>query len=142
MVVTVLYRMEGEPEVPDIDMPFTDVAEDIWYTDAIKWAVDNAIAFGFGDGTFRPDDSVTREQMAAFICRYAEFTKTELPEEVEYSGFTDNADISGYAVEYIEKLFKADIVRGKDNNRFDPKGLANRAEFSAVLHRYLTAINA
>jgi len=138
MVVTVLYRMDGSPDVSDLDMPFTDVAGGLWYYDAIKWAASNGIALGIGEGIFLPGNNVTREQLAAFICRYAEYTETELPAATEYADFADQADISDYAVGYVKALYTAKIVQGKENNRFDPKGFANRAEFAAVLHRYLT----
>jgi len=137
MVVTVLYRMLGSPDVSVLEMPFTDVGEDAWYYNAVKWAADNGIALGIGGGAFAPNVNVTREQMAAFLYRYAEFTETELPGDVEYEGFADQADISDFAVKYVEALFKADIIRGKENNRFDPKGTATRAEYAAVLHRFI-----
>lgn len=139
MVVTVLYRIHGEPDVSELEMPFSDVSN-IWYFDAIKWAASNEIALGFGDGTFRPNVNVTREQMAAFIYRYAEFTEAGLPEEIEYEGFTDQAEITDYALGYVEALFKADVIRGKENNKFDPKGNATRAEYAAMLHRYLEIV--
>jgi len=139
MVVTVLYRIGGEPDVSDVDMPFTDVAA-VWYYDAIKWAADEGIALGFDDGTFRPGDNVTREQMAAFISRYATCTETEIPASVEYSSFADQADISGWAIDAVKELFRADIIKGKEDNRFDPKGFASRAEFAAVLHRFIMAV--
>jgi hypothetical protein len=140
MVVTVLYRIHSEPDVSELDMPFNDVANN-WYFDAIKWAASNEIALGYGDGTFRPNVNVTREQMAAFIHRYAEFTEVDLPEEVEYEGFTDQAEITDYALGYVEALFRAYIIRGKENNKFDPKGNATRAEYAAMLHRYLEIVN-
>jgi len=140
MVVTVLYRIGGEPDVSDVDMPFTDVSA-VWYYDAIKWAADEGIALGFDDGTFRPGDSVTREQMAAFISRFAICNDIEIPASVVFSSFADQADISEWAIDAVKELFMADIVKGKDDNRFDPKGFANRAEFAAVLHRFLMAVS-
>ena len=137
MVVTVLYRMEGSPDVSELDNPFSDVADNLWYSDAIKWAADNAIARGFGEGIFRPNENVTREQMATFIFRYADYTNTELPVRNEYTDFADQSDISGYAVEHVKALVQANIVRGKENNRFDPGGSATRAEYAAMLHRFL-----
>ena len=140
MVVTVLYRMQSEPNVSGLQMPFADVAEGAWYYNAIKWAAATGIALGISDDTFQPNSNVTREQLAAFVLRYADFCKTELPEKVEYKGFADQGDIAGYAVDYVTALFKADIIRGKDNNRFDPKGNATRAEFAAMLHRYIETV--
>jgi len=137
MVVTVMYRIEKEPSVSALVMPFTDVGV-IWYYDAIKWAADKGIALGFDDGTFHPDENVTREQMAAFISRYANYTGAEIPVSIEYAGFADQATISDWAVDAVRALYRAEIIRGKEDNRFDPRGYANRAEFAAVLHRFLT----
>jgi len=137
MVVTVLYRMKGAPDVSGLAMPFSDVAEGVWYSDAIKWAEKNDIARGLGGGIFRPNDNVTREQMAAFIFRYAEYAETAIPEIIDYADFADQAEISEWAVEAVEALFMAEVIRGKENNRFDPKGFATRAEFAAMLNRFL-----
>jgi hypothetical protein len=136
MIVTVLYRMQGSPDAAALPMPFSDVAN-IWYYDAIKWAAINKIALGFENGTFHPNENVTREQMAAFLFRYSEYTETDLPDKEEFAGFADQASIASYALGYVEALVKADIIRGKENNRFDPKGNAIRAEYAAVLHRFL-----
>ena len=140
MVVTVLYRIEGEPNVSSLEMPFTDVP-DVWYYDAIKWAAHEKIALGFGDGIFSPDEYVTREQMAAFISRYAEYAETEIPASIEYANFADQEAISDWAVDAVKLLFRAEIIRGREDNRYDPKGDANRAEFAAVLHRFLTKVD-
>jgi len=138
MVVTVLYRMEGEPDVSGLSS-FTDVPEGVWYSDAISWAADKDIALGFGDGTFHPNENVTREQMAAFVFRYAKHLGVKIPATIEYADFADQADISEWAAEAVEALYMAAIIQGRDNNRFDPKGLANRAEYAAILHRFLEA---
>ena len=140
MVVTVLYRIEGEPAVSALEMPFDDVSA-VWYFNAIKWAARERIALGFGDGTFGPDEYVTREQMAAFIYRYAEYTETEIPVSIEYADFADQDAISDWAIDAVKALFRAEIIQGRENNRYDPKGSATRAEFAAVLHRFLTKVD-
>jgi hypothetical protein len=71
MIVTVLWRLEGEAEAESAG--FTDVAADMWYTEAIDWAAANGIVLGYGDGTFGPENNITREQVMAILNRYAAF---------------------------------------------------------------------
>jgi hypothetical protein len=130
--------MHGRPDASELEMPFTDITDaSLWYYDAIKWAADNGIALGFDDGTFGPNINVTREQMAALLYRYADYINAKLPEEVEYEAFADQTSISPYAVVPVEALYKANIIQGMENNRFEPMGNATRAQYAAVLHRYL-----
>jgi hypothetical protein len=137
MVVTVLYRMEDEPDVSGSENPFNDVAEGVYYTDAVKWASANDIILGYGDGRFGPGDNITREQLAAILYRYQKFADYIPPDIAEAREFADRNSISDYAKEPVEKLVMQGIINGKPDNKFDPKGNATRAEYAAMLHRYL-----
>ena len=110
-----------------------------WYSDAVKWAAANGLVAGYGDDRYGPDDHITREQLATILNNYAKFADITLPENREYQGFVDGADFAGYAMEAIERFFKADVIGGKPGNIFDPKGEATRAEFAAMLMRFLEA---
>jgi len=140
MVVTVLYRLEGSPEVKELSNPFNDVVENKWYSNAVKWAAANGIINGYGNGKFGPEDNITRQDLAVIISRYADMAKKSLSETKSYQNFKDDADIANYAKEAIEKLFHAKIINGKPDNIFDPKGEATRAEFAAMLQRFLESI--
>jgi len=142
MVVTVLYRMEGRPDVSELANPFGDVAEGLYYTDAVKWAADNKIILGYGDGKFGPSDNVTREQLAAILYRYQQYAENIAPETATAQEFADAGSISGYAKEFVDKLVMQGIINGRPNNLFDPQGNATRAEYAAILHRYLVAVAA
>ena len=137
MIVTILYRLEGEPSITGLINPFTDVPNGQWYTNAVIWAADNGIVKGHNDGTFRPNDNISREQIAAILDRYATFAEITLPVIRDYQGFNDDAKIDGYAKVSIERLYKSGIMNGKQNNLFDPKGYATRAEAAAMFHRLL-----
>ena len=136
MVVTVLWRMEGSPNVDDLEMPFSDVPN-TWYYDAVKWAVKNGIVTGYPDDTYCPDNIIYRQDLALIICRYAAFAESELTASREYAVFNDNSEISAYAKDAVETLYKSGIINGKPDNLFDPKGSATRADFAAMLHRFL-----
>jgi len=141
MVVTVLYRMEGEPDVSGLDNPFDDVAGGMYYTDAVTWAADKGIVLGYNDSEYGPNDNVTREQLAAILYRYQNFTKKIPPDANEGIVFADERSISEYALKPVGALVAQGIINGKENNMFDPKGNATRAEYAAMLHRYLLAID-
>jgi hypothetical protein len=140
MVVTVLYRMEGEPDVSELDNPFPDVAAGQYYTEAVTWAAAEEIVLGYPGGRYGPDEDVTREQLAAIIHRY-EGALGKTPENtVEARNFTDKDKISDYAQEGVNALVLQDIIRGRASGAFDPQGTATRAEFAAMLHRFLVAV--
>jgi len=140
MIVTVLYRMEGEPSVAGLDNPFTDVPGGMYYTDAVIWAAANEIVLGYGGNRFGPNDDVTREQLATMLYRYQEYKDEMAPDVNPERVFADAGRISGFATEPVAKLVKQGIINGKNNNMFDPKGNATRAEYAAMLHRYLLAV--
>ncbi len=129
MMVTVLYRAAGSPEVEGA-ASFTDVAADVWYSDAIAWAEQNEVVFGIGDGKFDPNGYVTREQIAAILWRAA--GKPEVTFELS---FKDAADISDYALEAIAWAASEGILVGDTNGNLNPTGNATRAQFASILER-------
>ena len=136
MIVTILWRLEGEPTVNG-GAAFSDVANGKWYSEAIKWAAANNIVNGYGNGLFGPDDIITREQLATILYRY---------EQYKGGGFTgawmirmdyvDLADVSDWAYEAMCWMNMNGIVNGKPGKVLDPKGSATRAEAATMLYRY------
>jgi hypothetical protein len=121
--------------------PFTDVAEGEWYADAVKWAAENGIVLGYGDGTYGPDNIITREQLAAIMYRYAVFTEIDVSiNEDLLPNYADASDISEYAVTPLQWACGSGLITGKPNGILDPLGEATRAEFAAILTRYLSSI--
>jgi len=145
MIVTILNRLEGEPNAFSLANPFNDVAEGQWYTSAIKWAVECGIVQGYNEVTFGPNDNVTREQLAAILMRYLNFKEINLPVTTQYILFADESDIANYAMDAIQTLNKLGIINGIGTNSagqtmIDPKGNAKRAQVAAMLHRLLELI--
>jgi hypothetical protein len=139
MIITLLYRMAGTPIVRG-ENPFTDVSENDYYYDAIIWGAVNGIIFGVGNGIYSPDDAITREQLAAIIYRYQQFSG-QIPSDVfEKIEFDDWDLIEEYAQAPVNALTMQGLILGKPGNLFDPKGLAIRAEMATVFHRYLSVI--
>ena len=137
MVVTVLHRYLGSPNANTAN-PFSDIANETWYTDAVRWAAENNIVSGFGDGRFGASDNITRQDMAVILARFADFAEMQLPQTRNPVTFNDNANIAPYATQAVETLFRAEVINGRPNNVFDPTGNASRAEFAAMLMNFLT----
>ena len=135
-LVTVLYRMAGQPEVTG-ENPFTDVPDGQWYTDAVLWAAENGITDGTSETTFSPNDARTREQMATFLYRFANFEVGE-PIEVtgDLSGYTDADLVADYAVDAMTWAVGEGVISGIGNNTLAPDNTASRAQMATVLTRY------
>ena len=130
-VVNVLYQLSGGVPV-NFAMPFSDVAEGLWYTEAVRWAASQKIVTGFEDGSFRPDANVTRQDLAVMLVRYQQAAGIELSQEGAAPAFRDNEQIAAYAAEAIYVLQKAGVVNGADG-KFNPTATASRGELCKML---------
>lgn len=135
MIVTVLYRMAGEPAVADPGT-FADVASGSYYEDAIAWAAENGIMEGYNASRFGADDSVTREQMATILYRYAEHTGRDTSAANMLINFEDADQISAYAVPAMEWANAEGLILGTTETRLNPTGDATRAQIAAILTRF------
>jgi len=137
MIVTILYRLEGEPEVTGA-ATFTDVKAGAYYEKAVIWAEKNGIVNGYGDGRFGPDDNITREQMAAILYRYSKFKGYDVSvgENTNILSYKDALSISEYAVPAMQWACGAGLIRGDDTGSLLPVKNATRAESAAILHRF------
>lgn len=138
MVVTVLYRFEGKPN-PNAESTFPDVDQDEFYADAVAWGEEVGVVAGFDDGLFRPNDPVTREQLAVFLLRYAELKGYDAEAEADLSDFSDEDEISAFAQAAVEWANANGLIRGLDDGRLAPRSNASRAEFAAILNRFFKA---
>lgn len=137
MLVSVLYRVAGEPDVSGRTTKFTDLNQN-WYQDAVVWAYDNGVTAGIDNTTFAPDNIVTREQLVTMLYRFA--TRTEKPKEwPELEGYTDAAQIAGWAQEAMRWAVANGILYGDTETTLVPLGSATRAQGAAILMRYCTA---
>ena len=132
MLVTILYRSAGEPSVDGLKNPFQDVADGQWYTKAVVWAAGKGIVNGTSETTFDPDASITREQIAAILHRYAGKPETK----GDLASFPDAETVSGYAKTAMAWTVEKGIIGGSDG-KLDPRSNATRAQVAAILMRYL-----
>ena len=136
MIAAILYRQVGSPMV-NTSVTFTDVAEGQWYTQAVRWANSAGVVTGYGDGTFGPDEPITREQLAVMLCRFAAFRGYDVSAGgMAVREFADSADISDWALEAMAWAVHTGLLGGREGNVLDPTGTATRAEAAAILMRF------
>lgn len=135
MLVTVLYRLEGEPTVTGRSS-FTDVRSGAYYEKAVIWAAANGIVTGTDSTSFSPDAKVTREQLAAILYRYAQYRKLDTDASAKLNSFTDADSVSAYASEALGWAVSEGLINGA-SGKLMPKGDATRAQVAAILHRFV-----
>ena len=138
MLVTILYRLEGEPAVTG-EAGFDDVAAGQWYTDAVIWAAANDIVNGIGDNQFGPENTLTREQLVTMLYRYAQNKGYDVTASADLSGYPDAGQIQSWAQEAMTWAVAEGIVEGMDGN-LNPAGNATRAQIATILMRFCEGV--
>lgn len=134
-IVAILYRLEGSPAVGTSH--FSDVAPGAYYAAAVSWASEGGIVNGYGDGTFRPNNLITREQLAAFLYRYASRKGRDLSGRADLGVFADAGQIASYAAEPLGWAVAAGLVNGVTADTLSPGGNASRAQAAVILSRFV-----
>lgn len=135
--VQVLANLSGiDTSYKKVDTKFYDVPSGKWFTLAIKWASENGIVKGVGNGNFEPDTSVTREQMCLMLTNYAKFRGITFRKETDKVPFADDGSISSWAKKAVYICQQAKIVNGKGKGIFDPQGTGTRAEASKIFAEF------
>lgn len=140
MLVTVLYRLEGEPAVDGETQPFTDVDASQYYGDAITWAANSGVVNGVTNTRFAPEAAVTREQMVTILYRYAGLKGANVTAKADLESFPDHDQVKPYARDAFSWAVGAGIIQGDSNGgvtTLSPCNSATRAQVAAVLMRYL-----
>ena len=138
MVVTILYRLAGEPAVSG-DVAFTDVEPGLWYTNAVTWAAQKGIVNGISETEFAPSGDLTREQLATVLYRYAQAKGYDVSAFADLSGFPDAGDIQEYATQALSWAVAEGLLQGFEDDSLRPGGTATRAQIAAILMRFLAA---
>lgn len=138
MIVTILYRLEGSPNIEDEiwGYPFQDVDANAYYAMAVYWARMNGIVAGYSDELFGPNDTITREQMATILYRYAQYKGYNTTAKADLSKYTDAAQVGSYAVDAIRWANAEGLVSGTSSTTLSPKGSATRAQVAVILTRF------
>ena len=133
MIVAILHRLENGPTADDAG--FTDVTDGAWYAESVNWAASVGVVAGFEDNTFRPNDAITREQMAAILYNYAAYKGCDVSASADLSGYSDQP--SAWAEEVMQWAVGEGLISGTSTTTLDPQGSATRARVSAILQRFL-----
>ena len=138
MLVTILHRLEGEPAANDAG--FTDVESGAWYQEAVDWAAANGIVNGTTETTFDPNGTLTREQMAAILYRYAAYKGYDMSQKAQLDQFQDQSTVSGYAEDALSWANAVGLITGVTDTTLSPKGSAVRAQTATILMRFCESV--
>lgn len=135
----VLYRLSGSEEKETA--PFADVAEDIWYAGAVAWAAKNGVVTGISDDTFAPDRTITRQELAAMLARYAAFAGLDTATDpAALRAFADGETVDSWATDGAAWCVAQGILRGKGGDVLDPTAEITRAEVVTMLDRFIALL--
>lgn len=137
MLAQILYNQAGKPSVSS-SVKFSDVKSGDWFASAVAWAAEKGVVTGFEDGTFRPNDYVTREQLAAMLYRYA---GSPAVGTATLNAFNDASAVAVYAQDAMKWATANGIITGDGNaSTLNPKGTASRAQAATMIMRYIEKI--
>ena len=140
MMVTILYRLEDQPQVSG-QSDFADVPADTWYTDAVAWATEQGIVNGVENNCFAPNDGLTREQMAVILYRFAQYKGLDVAADGDLSAFPDGADTAPWATEAMVWAVDTGLIQGAEGGSLAPQGTSTRAQAATVLARLCQSWN-
>lgn len=137
MLVTVLYRLEGEPAT-NKSIPFGDVDMGEYYGNAVSWAKQNGIVSGITETEFAPNQNISREQIVTIIYRYAQYKgyDVSLGDDIEIANYDDFGAVSQYAISAMKYGVASGLLKGRSDRTLNPKDNATRAEIAAILQRF------
>ena len=140
MLVTVLYRMEKEPAAEGRGKSFADVSAGAYYAKAVAWASDKGIVAGYSDTQFGPEDTITREQLAVILNRYATYKGYNTSKTADLAAFQDADQISEWARVPVQWANVMKLLNGRTSTTLAPKGSATRAEVAKILVTFLDTV--
>lgn len=140
MLVTVLYRMEKEPAAEGRGKSFADVSAGAYYAKAVAWASDKGIVAGYSETHFGPEDTITREQLAVILNRYATYKGYNTSKTADLAAFQDADQISEWARVPVQWANVMKLLNGRTSTTLAPKGSATRAEVAKILVTFLDTV--
>ncbi len=138
MAVQILYNLEGQPDISgeNLGYPYEDVDAQAWYGNAVYWARITGVATGYGDGTFQPDDSITRQEFAQMLYNYAKYKGYDLTAAGDLSTFPDAGSIADWAEAAMSWANGNKLINGHDNGTIDAAGAGTRAQAASILMQF------
>ena len=136
--VQILYNLEGQPDVSDENLgyPYEDVNAEEWYGNAVYWARITGVATGYGDGTFQPGDSITRQEFAQMLYNYARYKGYDLTAEGDLSQFPDSGSVADWVEAAMSWANGNELINGHDDGTIDAAGIGTRAQAASILMKF------
>ena len=136
--VQIFYNLEGQPDISgeNLGYPYEDVNAEEWYGDAVYWARITGVATGYGDGTFQPTDSITRQEFAQMLYNYAKYKDYDLSAEGDLSQFPDSGSVADWAEAAMSWANGEGLINGHDDGTIDAAGIGTRAQAASILMRF------
>ena len=138
MAAQILYNLEGQPDISgeNLGYPYEDVNAEEWYGNAVYWARLTGVATGYGDGTFQPGDSITRQEFAQMLYNYAKYKGYDLSAEGDFSTFPDANSIADWAETAMSWANGNGLINGHDDGTIDAAGTGTRAQAASILMKF------
>ena len=138
MAVQILYNLEGQPDLSseNLGYPYEDVDAQAWYGDAVYWARITGVATGYGDGTFQPGDSITRQEFAQMLYNYAKYKGYDLCVEGDLAQFPDSESVADWAETAMSWANGNELINGHDDGTIDAAGIGTRAQAASILMQF------
>ena len=138
MAAQILYNLEGQPDLSgeNLGYPYEDVNAEEWYGNAVYWARITGVATGYGDGTFQPTDSITRQEFAQMLYNYAKYKGYDLTAEGDLSQFPDSGSVADWAEIAMSWANGNELINGHDDGTIDAGGTAIRTQAASILMRF------
>ena len=138
MAVQILYNLEGQPDLSseNLGYPYEDVDAQAWYGDAVYWARITGVATGYGDGTFQPGDSITRQEFAQMLYNYAKYKGYDLCVEGDLAQFPDSESVADWAETAMSWANGNELINGHDDGTIDAAGIGTRAQAASILMKF------
>ena len=138
MAVQILYNLEGQPDLSGeyLGYPYEDVDAQAWYGNAVYWARITGVATGYGDGTFQPGDSITRQEFAQMLYNYAKYKGYDLTAEGDLAQFPDSESVADWAEAAMRWANGNELINGHDDGTIDAAGIGTRAQAASILMKF------
>ena len=138
MAAQILYNLEGQPDLSseNLGYPYEDVDAQAWYGDAVYWARITGVATGYGDGTFQPTDSITRQEFAQMLYNYAKYKGYDLTAAGDLSQFPDSGSVADWAEAAMRWANGNQLINGHDDGTIDAAGAGTRAQAASILMKF------
>lgn len=138
MAVQILYNLEGQPDLSDENLgyPYEDVDAQAWYGNAVYWARITGVATGYGDGTFQPGDSITRQEFAQMLYNYAKYKGYDLCVEGDLVQFPDSESVADWAEAAMRWANGNQLINGHNDGTIDAAGIGTRAQAASILMQF------